>query len=172
MELLTVKETADLLRVSTVTVRRYIASGKLAAVRVGRNVRIRRESVMNVIEPVMKFDETNTWGYGKSDEWIREHIDEHPLMQLAGLIKDDGPNDYSVNHDKYLAEAYADTHEEVEPALSGIDTRFADKSDEWLLENHPWLKLAGVFEDPEGKTDISENHDFYLAEAYADLHEE
>jgi excisionase family DNA binding protein len=111
MELLTVQETAKILKVSQMTVRRYIASGKLSAVRIGRTVRIRREALENAIEPAHEFDETKVWGYGKSDEWIREHINEHPLMQLAGIIKD-GPTDFSVDHDKYLADAYADTHEE------------------------------------------------------------
>ena len=36
---LTVREAAAMLRVSQVTLRRYVASGKLPAVRVGRNVR-------------------------------------------------------------------------------------------------------------------------------------
>jgi excisionase family DNA binding protein len=45
MELLTVQETADILRVSPVTVRRFIKSRRLAAVRVGRALRVRREDV-------------------------------------------------------------------------------------------------------------------------------
>ena len=45
MELLTVAETAAYLKVSTVTVRRYIASKRLPCVRVGRNIRVRREDV-------------------------------------------------------------------------------------------------------------------------------
>jgi excisionase family DNA binding protein len=258
MELLTVKETAELLRVSTVTVRRYIASGKLAAVRVGRNIRIRRDDAERVIEPTEssidpKFiaeakasyfsdsptdiaenhekylaeayadthedDETpftnpdgdttltpREWLLkndplfwtlpGGAHEGEPEYIEateallaearaknsgsgkpltfDSPIWDLVGEINDDGPDDMAKDHDKYLAKAYADMHEEeaVEPVVIDVDPRFADKSDEWLLENHPLLKLAGVFEDREGKTDIAENHDKYLAEAYADLHEE
>jgi excisionase family DNA binding protein len=207
MELLTVKETADLLRVSTVTVRRYIASGKLAAVRVGRNIRIRQEDVMGVVEPRFA---------GESAEWRPEN---HPLMQSIGFIKDDGPIDDSLNHDKYLAEAYEDTHKDAEvnhgkqvaettahyslsgEPLSGIEddtqgdidedpakyvreayaeewqaklparSKFADKSDEWLLENHPLIKLIGLVKD-DGPTDMVRNHDKYLADAYSDTHEE
>jgi excisionase family DNA binding protein len=203
MDLLTVKETAEMLRVSTVTVRRYIASGKLAAVRVGRNIRIRREDAIGAVTPRYT---------SKSVDWRDEN---HPLMKMMGFIKDDGPTDLAENHDKYLAEAYADTHEdddtpftnpdgdttlkplewlekndpmfwtspggahegkpkfsEDDPIVSGIDPRFADKSDEWLLENHPLLKMIGLASDREGKTDIAENHDFYLAEAHSDTHEE
>ena len=49
MELLTVDETARLLKVAPVTVRRYIAEGRLPAVRVGRAVRVRRDAVGAVL---------------------------------------------------------------------------------------------------------------------------
>lgn len=49
MELLTVREAAAMLRVSQVTLRRYVASGKLPAVRVGRNVRIDRVAVQRTL---------------------------------------------------------------------------------------------------------------------------
>jgi excisionase family DNA binding protein len=44
MELLTVQEVARFLKVNPMTVRRYIASGRLPAVRVGRRVRVSREA--------------------------------------------------------------------------------------------------------------------------------
>lgn len=55
-ELLTVAEVADLLRVSTMTVYRLIRGGDLAAVRVGRNYRVRRGDLdayleQQVVEP-------------------------------------------------------------------------------------------------------------------------
>ena len=53
MEFLTVKETAHLLRVSPITVRRYIASGRLAAERVGRGIRVRREAIEEFMRPVV-----------------------------------------------------------------------------------------------------------------------
>lgn len=53
MELLTVKETAEILRVSQITVRRYIASGQLAAERVGRGIRVRREAIDEFMMPVV-----------------------------------------------------------------------------------------------------------------------
>ena len=45
MELLTVQETAQMLRVAPITIRRYIADGRLPAVKVGKGVRVRRESI-------------------------------------------------------------------------------------------------------------------------------
>jgi excisionase family DNA binding protein len=170
MELLTVKETADMLRVSPVTVRRYIASGKLAAVRVGRNIRIRRDAVERLLSP--------TWAAGrskfadKSDVWLLEN---HPLMQMNGMIKDDGPTDYSVNHDKYLADAYADTHEDSgENIVTPTKLKMPKSLDAAALErlqNHPYMKLIGLIDD-DGPNDYSINHDKYLADEHADTHEE
>lgn len=44
-QLLTVAEVADLLRVSNMTVYRLIKAGDLAALRVGKNYRIRRQDL-------------------------------------------------------------------------------------------------------------------------------
>lgn len=44
-QLLTVAEVADLLRVSNMTVYRLIKSGDLAALRVGKNYRIRKQDL-------------------------------------------------------------------------------------------------------------------------------
>ncbi len=52
MDLLTVEETATLLKVNPETVRRHIAVGRLPAVRVGRHIRIRREELEQFMAPV------------------------------------------------------------------------------------------------------------------------
>jgi excisionase family DNA binding protein len=52
MDLLTVDETAKLLRVHPETVRRYIHAGRLPAVRIGRHVRIDRSAIEAFAEPV------------------------------------------------------------------------------------------------------------------------
>lgn len=52
MELLTVHEAALLLKVNPITVRRYIADGRLSAVRAGKGVRVLRESLDQFIEPI------------------------------------------------------------------------------------------------------------------------
>lgn len=49
-EILTVKEVADYLRVSRVTVWRWCHEGKLPASRIGRNWRIRRDVVVRLLE--------------------------------------------------------------------------------------------------------------------------
>jgi len=53
MDLLTVDETAAMLRVNPVTIRRYIKSGRLPAVRVGRHVRIEKETAEALATPVV-----------------------------------------------------------------------------------------------------------------------
>jgi excisionase family DNA binding protein len=48
--LLTVGEVAELMRVSNMTVYRLIKSGQLAAVRVGKNYRIRRSDISRYLD--------------------------------------------------------------------------------------------------------------------------
>ena len=110
MELLTVQETAKMLKVAPITVRRYIQSGRLPAVKVGRGVRLRREAIEAFLKPI---------GPGRRQ-------DQPPVLEgkpltfedslfkiigIAGSADDDGPTDVSSNKHKYLAEAYADLHD-------------------------------------------------------------
>jgi excisionase family DNA binding protein len=50
-ELLTVGEVADLCNLHEITIRRHISQGRLAVVRMGRRVRVRREDFEAYIEP-------------------------------------------------------------------------------------------------------------------------
>jgi excisionase family DNA binding protein len=106
VDLLTVKEIAQLLRVSPITVRRYIASGRLPAVRIGRGVRIDRTSAMAACRPYMNVHD------GEVD-WsrVRPFTFDDPIWDIVGMIDDtDGPTDLAVNHDRYLAEAFDRMH--------------------------------------------------------------
>jgi len=51
MELLTVREAARELRVSPITIRRYIKSGRLKCVRLGRTIRLRRDDLDSLGPP-------------------------------------------------------------------------------------------------------------------------
>ncbi|MEA2597529.1 MAG: Helix-turn-helix domain [Thermomicrobiales bacterium] len=104
MDLLTVQETAAMLRVSQLTVRRYIASGRLAAIRVGRSIRVQKTSVEHFVTPVVPNNERT----GLTD---RPFTFDDPLWDIVGMIDDDGPTDVSINADTYLANAYADSHD-------------------------------------------------------------
>lgn len=57
--LLTVSEVADLMRVSNMTVYRLIKSGSLAAIRVGKNYRIRESDVNRYLSDRAVRVETN-----------------------------------------------------------------------------------------------------------------
>ncbi len=49
-ELLTIKQVAQLLQLHEMTIRRYIKSGKLESVRIGRNVRVPRRAVEALLQ--------------------------------------------------------------------------------------------------------------------------
>jgi excisionase family DNA binding protein len=59
---LTIREAADLLRVSESTIQRYRASGKLAFQKLGVNgVRFRRELVLALLEPGAAEEPAKSW---------------------------------------------------------------------------------------------------------------
>ena len=100
MDLLTVQETADLLRVSAVTVRRHITAGRLKAKRFGRRVRVDRDE----LEAFMLPASVELKG--------RPFTEDDPLWNLVGAFRSDEPTDIASHKDEYLAEAYADLHED------------------------------------------------------------
>lgn len=105
MELLTVYETAQMLKVTPITVRRYIAAGRLAAVKVGKGVRVRKEAIDQLVEPV---DLTRP----KRKPPLRRgklFTKRDALFNIIGIAEGpaDDVTDVSSNKMKYLAEAYA-----------------------------------------------------------------
>jgi excisionase family DNA binding protein len=114
MDLLTVRETADLLRVSPVTVRRYIASRRLPAFRVGRAVRIPREDVERLPKAIENKPNRSKRGPKRSGIFTMEDS----LWNIVGIGRSDGSTDVSENKYKYLAEAYLDTHEDSDGSKS------------------------------------------------------
>jgi len=107
MELLTVDEAAAVLNVAPVTVRRWIATGRLPALRLGRKLRVRRDAL-------------ERWGSGaprskpRNGPHAKPRIPrgkptsaDDPLWSIIGIACSDGPGDVSQNKLKYLADAYA-----------------------------------------------------------------
>lgn len=102
MELLTIQETADLLRVSPVTVRRYISARRLPAVRLaGKGVRVRKEDVESLPTPVGEDSEPQLPPRLKG----KPTSESDPLWSIVGIAAS-GRSDVSENKYKYLAEAY------------------------------------------------------------------
>lgn len=99
MELLTVQETAKIVRVAPITVRRYIAQGRLPAVRVGRRFRVRKEAVEQMAMPVVP----GPLGQGRASRRKGQplHYDDS-LWSLVGSAKEAQPTDASKKHE-YLA---------------------------------------------------------------------
>lgn len=104
MELMTIQETARILKISPITVRRYIAAARLPAVRVGKGVRIRKGDIEKLPIPI----EVETTSKGAKQGKIFAKDD--PLWNLVGIASSKGPTDVSENKQKYLAQVYGDLH--------------------------------------------------------------
>jgi excisionase family DNA binding protein len=86
--LLTIREVARITKLHEMTIRRYIRSGKLDAVRVGRQIRIRPEALEKLMTPVE----------AHGDEERPYLQDGDPVFDLVGL----GEGRYTgVSSDKY-----------------------------------------------------------------------
>ena len=106
MEQLTVQDTARLLKVSTATVRRFIADGKLAAVRVGKGVRVHREAIDRLATPVEpRAARADRRGGSQSQRFTRDDA----LWNIVGIAGDAGePTDITRHELAYLADAYGE----------------------------------------------------------------
>ena len=102
MELLTVYEAAQMLRVNPMTVRRYIADGRLNAVRVGRGVRVRKEALEGALAPV----EPRRRGRPPGPARGRVFTLDDPLWNIVGIGESREPVEVSRKKNEYLAEAY------------------------------------------------------------------
>ncbi|HET9394871.1 MAG TPA: helix-turn-helix domain-containing protein [Nitrospiraceae bacterium] len=103
MEFLTVKETAQLVRVSPITVRRYIASGQLAAERVGRGIRVRREAIEEFVSPVVR---STTKGQIVGSDKPSTILEGMGIS--VGTFRSGMPTDIARHKDEYVADAIAD----------------------------------------------------------------
>ncbi len=102
MELLTIQETAQLLKVDPITIRRFIADGRLKAIRVGRGVRVPQEAVDQLAEPVAaRVAKTRRAG-----GTVRPMTWDDPMSKLVGSATDAPPTDSSKKYE-YLADAIA-----------------------------------------------------------------
>jgi excisionase family DNA binding protein len=190
MEFLTVKETARLLRVSPITIRRYIASGRLPAERVGRRIRVRRKAIDGFVTPVVLPAESK----GPTD-WSRkppEYADED-LAEIWSPSTPGGVAWVPIDRlDEYLDEANdgdelplrnmiglgrsngsADAVNDRRESLPGV---VESETDSWgNIEDEAAEKLptvlealgisVGIFRTGQ-PTNIAEHKDEYLAEAF------
>lgn len=100
MELLTIQEVAQMMRVSPITIRRRIKEGDLSAVRVGRRIRVPKNAVDKLPKPIKSKTTRQALIKGRPLTF------DDPLWKLVGIARSGGPGDVSENKHKYLAEAY------------------------------------------------------------------
>jgi len=108
---MTVPEAAAMLRVSSMTIRRFIDSGQLPAVRVGPLVRIERRAAEGLVKPLRAPSRRlRARRYRKHPRPLTaaRPSDNSWLLGLIGIADgpDDGVHDVSTNKYKYLAEEY------------------------------------------------------------------
>ena len=68
-DLLTAREVADVMRVSTMTVYRLIKAGELPAIRVGKHLRIRERDVAKYLDERVVGTGTDLGTEGGTDSW-------------------------------------------------------------------------------------------------------
>lgn len=100
MELLTIGETARLLRLSEITVRRHIAAGRLPAVRIGRRIRVRRDALPASLPEAVPASTVTPPGIPLTPD--------SPLWELVGLGCSDEPSDIAQHKHEYLADAFGE----------------------------------------------------------------
>ena len=105
MELLTIREVAQITKLSATTIRRRIASGELKAVRVGKGVRVPKAAVQRFIKPVHP-----TSVKRPSVPRGKPTSADDPLWNLVGIGHSGGPGDVSANKHRYLADACLPHH--------------------------------------------------------------
>jgi excisionase family DNA binding protein len=110
MELMTIQEAADALRVAPVTIRRYIRSGRLRAVKVGRGVRIDKSEVESLPEPSSSSSSSEfDWVPPSGRKYIKylkgPMQPDDPFWGIIGSGEGDPGQNVSGDKYKYLADA-------------------------------------------------------------------
>ncbi len=104
MALLTVQETAKMLKVTPMTIRRYIAAGRLSAVKVGKLVRIREESLEQLMQPIAANGAEQA---KKRPTRLRKPTPTaEALLHLVAIGRSAEPTDVAKHKDDYLAQSY------------------------------------------------------------------
>lgn len=75
-ELLSIQEVARITGLHEITIRRYIRSGKLEAVRIGRRIRVRRQDLDKLMQPLHPEPEPAS----QSDLHIKESVTAYEVM--------------------------------------------------------------------------------------------
>jgi excisionase family DNA binding protein len=110
MDHMTIREAAALYSVTPITIRRHIEAGRLRAVRVGRNIRIRRTDADALAEPVLS-EQSGIGRMVRRGKPLSTANGLRGLLELGNdLTPEARPTDVSSNKYAYLAPAYDELH--------------------------------------------------------------
>jgi excisionase family DNA binding protein len=84
MELLTIKQAATVFKIHPLTVRRYIKEGKLTAVKVAGNIRIRNQDLKSLIETFVP--QTRIFANKTFKDQTIKFDTRDPLFRLKGKV--------------------------------------------------------------------------------------
>jgi excisionase family DNA binding protein len=152
MEFYTVAETARLLRVSPITIRRYIASGELEAVRVGRGVRVHREAIERFVRPM----ELAAASARAAPEESEPLTIAEALGISVGIGRSAERTDIAQHKDEYLADAILPLQPRKRRSRSTLSRPFTKEDPLW--------KIVGIGRS-DGPNNVATNKHTYLAEA-------
>src|SRR5262245_11966893 len=172
MDFLTVNETARMLRVSPITVRRYIASGRLAAERVGRGIRVRREAIEEFVMPVVP-SSAQPDADKEDPPTLRES-----LGNVIGIGRSGEPTNIAEHKDEYIADAIADWYGEednenlvevVSPSSPGgvESVPVRQLIGKPTTEDDPLWNIVGIGRSGEPARDAVHTEDEDLVEIYS-----
>lgn len=140
MELLTVQETAQMLKVAPITIRRYIQSGRLPAVKVGRGVRLQREAVEAFLTPIGASPRPTVYELPEGEPTS----ENDPLWDIVGMVDSGSESD------------------------AGIAATRSDEDEQPITADDSLWNIIGIAgSDDEEPTDVARNKHKYVAEAYA-----
>lgn len=154
MDLLTVKETAEILKVSPLTVRRYISRNILHAKRIGRTIRIPRSELERLGEHAEPEFET----LGSSPIKGQPTTEDDPLWSIIGM-----------GTSTEIADGDTRRHEELPAATKELVPTGTGTKREWRptsKDDSIW-RIADLVDD-DGPTDASANIHKYIADAIED----
>lgn len=156
MELLTIKEAAEILKVSPLTVRRYISRDILHAIHLGGGVRIRREELERLGAPEEPEFET----LGSPSIEGRPFTKDDPLWSMIG-----------IGSSRATAHGVADSDANSDEQPAGEILPRGDDKRTWrpTFEDDSIWQIADLIDD-DGPTDASSDIHEYIADAIEDWH--
>ncbi len=161
---LTIKQVAEQLQLSESTIRRYIKSGRLDAVRIGRNVRVPRQAVAELLHTQTLREAPPIYQVAKSgmpdkQTWRQYAMTEHPLQDQDKALNEPRSE---ILFSGLTSDEFQDLNRKARAWLDEIMSA-ADLEEDVSLTQDPLLQLAGaiVLDEP---LNLGDKLDDYIGE--------